>query len=943
MPFDPSLWIRLSFAGLPVYLRRDRPEWFVPNDSGDEALQALEKDLPPTPAGDRFLARLPDAPAPTYPGRAALLSTDRLPELWFHLTDRCNLTCSHCLFASGPDAGAELDAAVVLDLASEAAGLGCRLFALTGGEPLVHPDFGRIVQGLQALEGARVVVLTNGLLLRRTLEGLEFDRARFHLQVSVDGLAGRHDRIRGKGAFAALERELAWLKGEGMPFTLSMCVERENLSEMTAVVEFAARAGAANVHFLWYFVRGRGSAEEFVPPLEIFPVLERAAERAEALGVRIDNLETLRTQIFAPAGTYHDGSNSGWESVAVGPDARLYPSAALVGTDELATGLDGGLARAWRTGAVLEGMRRETAADLDTPWRFLLGGGDADHSWMSSGRFVGGDPYLPLYEKLALWLIAREAARQPAAGPPRLRLKMGDLLESCGAHGAVALTHANCLLSLADADSRAPVKAFYAEAVGDKKEEILNPICYEEGLISHIPAEYRFRGYGCGSPVLDADIAPGETVVDLGCGGGVECFIAALQAGPEGRVIGVDMLDPMLALAREGAEGVRRNLGYDNLAFRKGYLEDLPLEDGAADLVLSNCVMNLSVDKRRAFGEIFRALRPGGRLVISDVVCESEPDAAIRNDETLKGECIGGALTQKDLIGILEESGFVHLRMVKRFPYRVVRGHPFFSLTFEARRSHLSEVVRAVYRGPFASVVTGGGQVLYPGVVCEIPRADAEALGENLFVIDEGGAVTNLDQGSGCACALPPEAGEASPAAEKGEERHRAGCMVCGEPLEYGTETELACHYCGERKEASAVCERGHFVCDACHAEDAQAVIEDECLRAEETDLLALFARLHELPAVPVHGPEHHALLPGVILSVYRNLGGSISDETIRTGIRRGTRVVGGSCAYWGTCGAATGVGIAFSLILGANPVKGAERQAVQEAVQEVLAEIAKV
>ena len=163
-------------------------------------------------------------------------------------------------------------------------------------------------------------------------------------------------------------------------------------------------------------------------------------------------------------------------------------------------------------------------------------------------------------------------------------------------------------------------------------------------------------------------------MVDLGSGRGVECFIAARQVGARGKAIGVDMLEQMLAAAQRGAAAVAVNLGYRNLEFRHGYLEQLPLEDQSVDVVLSNCVMNLSPDKRRAFGEILRVLRPGGRLVISDVVCEEEPDAAIRNDDILRGECIGGALTQRDLVGILEEAGFVAVRFLKRFPYRVVGG-----------------------------------------------------------------------------------------------------------------------------------------------------------------------------------------------------------------------------------------------------------------------------
>ena len=104
---------------------------------------------------------------------------------------------------------------------------------------------------------------------------------------------------------------------------------------------------------------------------------------------------------------------------------------------------------------------------------------------------------------------------------------------------------------------------------------------------------------------------------------------------------------------------VSENLGFRNIEFKKGYLEELPLcRTTSVDVVLSNCVMNLSVDKRRSYGEIFRVLRPGGRLVISDVVCESDPDPAIRNDETLRGECIAGAMTQSHLWALLEETGF---------------------------------------------------------------------------------------------------------------------------------------------------------------------------------------------------------------------------------------------------------------------------------------------
>lgn len=948
MSFHRHLWQRIEEEGTPIYLHGDRPNWFVPNRAGDRILQDLAsgREVCDDPAVRRFLERLPDLPAIPYPGRAALLSAEHLRELWFHLTNRCNLSCSHCMFSSGPGDGVELSAEKVLELAGQASELGCRVFALTGGEPLMHRDFQAIVRSLLAPGTTRVVVLTNGLLLRRTFAAAGWDFDRLHLQVSVDGLEAGHDRLRGPGTFAALADELLWLKARGIPFTVSMCVTRDNLADMPGVVDHAADMGAGTVHFMWYFVRGRGEDSGFAPPERIFRSLVEAEGRARARGLAIDNLEALKSQIFAPIGTIHDGSNVAWESAAVGSDGRLYPSAALVGVADLASDLEDGLAAAWRNSPVLNQIRGATAADLSSPWRFLLGGGDLDHSYLGCRSFIGADPYLPLYEKLARWQIASEAARQDDDGPPRLRLKMGDILESCGSRGAVALVHSNCLLSLAHRDSRSVVREFYSEAAEEVREDILNPVCYAEDLISHIPHQYRFRGYGCGSPVLDAGLRAGERVVDLGCGRGIECFIAARQVGPSGRVTGIDMLDNMLEMARRGAAEVTRYLAFDNLSFQRGFLEQMPLADRSADVVLSNCVMNLSVHKRKAFKEIFRVLDHGGRLVMADVVCDVEPDPVIRNDETLRGECIAGAMTLKDLVGILEESGFIGIRLIKRFPYRVVRGHPFFSLTFEAFKPAPAEKVRVIYRGPFAAAVTGNGQLLVPGRVYELPRRQADLFGEALFVLDDRGAVTNLDPENDCCCALPPEAGlEQGASAEATESpRQASGCLVCGAPLRYlKGEEPLTCSCCRKTFNAGAVCEQGHYVCDDCHAADAPELIESLCLSSRESDLLILFDDIRSRLRLPANGPEYHALVPGVILAGYRSLGGRVSEDDIRTAIRRGARIAGGSCAFWGVCGAAAGVGIAFSLLLQANPLKGGARQAVQEAVRKVLAEIAAI
>ncbi len=445
------------------------------------------------------------------------------------------------------------------------------------------------------------------------------------------------------------------------------------------MVELAHQYGGSNVHFLWYFVRGRGEAARFAPPAAILPNLVRAGQRAAQLGVTIDNLASLRRQVFSPSGTIHDGPGSGWDSLAIGPDGQIYPSPALVGLPALATELPASLARAWRESPILAQIRQVSAAASDSPFRFLLGGGDLDHSYIHGGRFLGSDPYQPLYEQLALRLIAQEVPPPPASDQPGLRLKMGEVLETCGASGGVALTHHNCLLAAAGPGSLDTIKAFYQDAALAEKTDILNPLTYPEEFIAHIPPDFRFRGYGCGSPVLEADLQPGERVLDLGCGRGIECFIAAPLVGPTGMVYGVDMLEAMLSQARAGAAGVAAHLGYDNLEFKPGYLEALPLESESLDVVLSNCVINLSAHKRQTFAEIYRVLRPGGRLIIADVVCDADPPAALKNDDVLRGECLAGAMTQKDLFGLLQESGFTAVRARKRFPYRQVQGQQFYS------------------------------------------------------------------------------------------------------------------------------------------------------------------------------------------------------------------------------------------------------------------------
>ncbi len=161
-------------------------------------------------------------------------------------------------------------------------------------------------------------------------------------------------------------------------------------------------------------------------------------------------------------------------------------------------------------------------------------------------------------------------------------------------------------------------------------------------------------GLGCGNPTLVAELAPGETVLDLGSGAGVDVFLAARTVGPAGRVIGVDMTPEMVEKARRNA----RIGGVENVAFVLGEIEALPLSDNSVDVVISNCVVNLSPEKGRVFAEVFRVLKPGGRLAISDIIALRPMTDAERSDMALYGSCVSGAETEESVVDMLRVAGF---------------------------------------------------------------------------------------------------------------------------------------------------------------------------------------------------------------------------------------------------------------------------------------------
>jgi SAM-dependent methyltransferase len=180
--------------------------------------------------------------------------------------------------------------------------------------------------------------------------------------------------------------------------------------------------------------------------------------------------------------------------------------------------------------------------------------------------------------------------------------------------------------------------------------------------LSALPDSVTGASLGCGNPLAIAELQLGEVVLDLGSGGGIDCFLAAREVGPEGRVIGLDMTPDMIRLARRNA----KKIGATNVDFRFGEMEDMPLHDASVDVVISNCVINLSPDKDAVFRETYRVLRPGGRLSVSDIVVDGNLPQAIRNNLDAWAGCVAGALDEADYLARIRAVGFERVEVLSR-------------------------------------------------------------------------------------------------------------------------------------------------------------------------------------------------------------------------------------------------------------------------------------
>ncbi len=309
------------------------------------------------------------------------------------------------------------------------------------------------------------------------------------------------------------------------------------------------------------------------------------------------------------------------------------------------------------------------------------------------------------------------------------------------------------------ATTETSVKERYAAASQAVEVNLCCPVDYDPQYLKAIPSEVIERDYGCGDP--SKHLLPGETVLDLGSGTGKICFIASQVVGPEGKVIGVDMTDDMLQVARHYAPEVAENIGHSNVEFRKGRIQDLSLdlellnaelastpvnsvedylaieslsqrlrkekpliESESIDVVVSNCVLNLveADQKKKLFEEIFRVLKRGGRAVISDIVSDEPIPQHLADDAELWSGCISGSYTELDFLKAFEEVGFYGVEFVKfeSEPWQTHEGIEFRSVTVQAFKGKdgpcMDHNQAVIYKGPFKSVLDDDGHRLDRGV-----------------------------------------------------------------------------------------------------------------------------------------------------------------------------------------------------------------------------------
>lgn len=695
-----------------------------------------------------------------YTGRIEHIHSYKLNELWIHTNNSCNLTCSHCLVNSSPYGDKGLSTEAIKGVIDEAVILGTNRFYFTGGEPFMRKDIFELIDYVCHHKESGLIILTNGTLLNgETIERLQrCNKKLLNIQISLDGSRPEiNDPLRGKGSFDMIVEGIKNIVEAGYSPTVTTVVTNSNIEDIQEITKLLAQFGVKTHHLLWAHKRGRitGNGNNSIPPIDkVIKAARRVKIVAGESGISVDNYDSYKFRANSNRGTRYDLGNACYDSLCVYSNGDVYPSASFAGYEGLKCGsiLDSPLREIWENSDMSRAFRNATLQNKENcrecHIKFICGGGDIEHSFfysengfkLGSDRFPASagihaqDPYCDLHMEITKNIIFELAVvrkkmmdRKTGFSAPVILRSMGEGAVNCGLQIAdsemgnpqsVYTLHSNCVLSFDVDKPRSIVREFYGRAAEEPQDELCCPTKNSQEDTSHIPQEVLDRFYGCGSPTTIAKVSEGETMVDLGAGAGIDCFIAAKKVGPEGKIYGIDMTDEMLKVSNENRHLVAKNLGYDIVEFRKGFLEDIPVDDNSVDLITSNCVINLSPDKKTVFDEMWRILKNHGRIVISDIVSEEETPSYLKINKQLWGECISGALTEDEFMAYLEQAGFYGIQTLSKVFWKEVEGYSFYSVTlrgykFEKKESCVYIGQKAIYHGPYKAITDEEGH-LFP-------------------------------------------------------------------------------------------------------------------------------------------------------------------------------------------------------------------------------------
>ena len=667
---------------------------------------------------------------PEYAGRSKAIAPNKLAELWIYTTLSCNLRCKHCLVSAGKGLKDELTTEEIKKIVDEAIALGVKRFYITGGEPFIKEDIFELIKYITKEKHCELIILTNATLFDdNKIAVLEKVKSpKLVIQVSLEGPnAEIHDKLRGKGSFDKAVKGIKRLTDIGITPIVSTALSKYNEKYIVDTSTFISRLGVKEHNILWLHAKGRGANnvnELHVPSEKVAHIMKDLKNVYQEQAIIVDNVESLKVRVRAKRGRKNDLCNNCYEKICVNSDGHVYPCASLNGDKRF----DGGSVREkslkdiWLNSKAMAWCRENSVQDKtecrSCHLKYFCGGGCTSHSYYASevdtgkGSIKALDPYCSTYKALledALWELASEGIHSQSAEGYSLPLVFNAMDAKLPAHidagiksiddnFEVGCYHCSCVLSVDVEDEDAVckpevkghvtkiVKKKFSKAATTAVADYYCPTGYDPKDLAHIPNEVLEVSYGCGNPAALADIKEGETILDLGSGAGIDCFIAAKKLGKKGKVIGIDMTDEMIERAAISAEKVAEVLGYNVVEFRKGNIMALPVEDNSIDLVISNCVINLTEDKTMVLDEIYRILKPGGRFIISDIVSNKPIPGYMKRDKELWNACLSGALTDKRFKEAAGNAGFPNVELIKNYLYKKVDFIDFYSVTLKGTK-----------------------------------------------------------------------------------------------------------------------------------------------------------------------------------------------------------------------------------------------------------------